>query len=277
MAGGNGGAASLTEASSAALSSSSSGGAAGASEPAASSSAGGTSGGDSVGCAVSDTLICEDFEGTDLGAIPSGWTRHGEEISVADDRAHSGKHSLKMGAIPVWERRIYRSAKVLGSAHWGRVYYQVQLPVPDAFVHSTLVALTGTGPTYGASEYRVVDTVKQAVDTPDVGSLHQYLYNVQPESNDEFGREGPYDQSFDDQWHCAEYHIDASNQSYALYVDGELELSFEDGEGAYERSDIPDSFDELRVGWINYQEAPPGFTAWLDDLAFDVNRIGCMR
>ena len=171
--------------------------------------------------------------------------------------------------------QVQDAAALLGSAHWGRIFYKVEPPVPDAFVHSTIVALSGDGPRYGASEFRVVDTVKQAVDTPDVGSLHQFLYNVQPENSGEFAREGPYDQAFDDEWHCAEYRIDASNQSYALYIDGAEELSFEDGAGEYDRSDIPETFAELKVGWINYQEAPPGFTAWIDDIAFGSERIGC--
>lgn len=236
---------------------------------------GGSGGGVSSGCADAGYLICEDFEATAVGDIPEGWSKHGDEVAVADDETHSGAHSLKLGAIPVWERRIYTDASVLGSAHWGRIFYKVQLPVPDAFVHSTIVALHGIGPTSGAAEFRVVDTVKQAIDTPDVASLHQYLYNVQPEDSGEFGRGGPYDQEFDGQWHCAEYQISAETQSYALYIDGALELSFEDGPGEYQDSDIPDAFDELRVGWINYQESPPGFTAWIDDIAFSGERIGC--
>jgi len=236
---------------------------------------GGVGGSGGGGCSSGDYAICEDFESTELGDVPEAWTQHGDAIGVADDVVHSGQRSLRMDAIPVWERRIYHDASALGSAHWGRIFYRVELPVPDAFVHSTIVALSGDGPRYGASEFRVVDTVKQAVGTPDVGSLHQFLYNVQPENSGEFAREGPYDQAFDDEWHCAEYRIDASNQSYALYIDGEEELSFEDGAGEYDRSDIPESFDELRIGWINYQEAPPGFTAWIDDIAFGSDRIGC--
>ena len=91
----------------------------------------------------------------------------------------------------------------------------------------------------------------------------------------EFGRGTQYKWYFDGEWHCAEYHIDASNQSYAFYLDGTEELAFENGEGEYSGTDIPDSFDTVRIGWINYQESPPGFTAWIDDVAFDDERIGC--
>jgi hypothetical protein len=220
-------------------------------------------------------VLCEDFEDTDVGDIPDGWERRGEEVRVTDVEAWRGSRSLELGAIPSWERRIAHDAAELGGAHWGRIHYKVQLPVPDAFVHSTLVALTGDGPTRGPSEFRFVDTVKQAIDTPDVGSRHNFLFNVQPENSGEFGRETSYDYTFDDEWHCVEYHVDASNQSYAFYFEGEQVLAFEDGGGNYDRSDLPDEYSQVRVGWNNYQEAPPGFTVWMDDIAFAHERIGC--
>jgi hypothetical protein len=227
------------------------------------------------GCAGRDFVLCEDFEDTDVGDIPEDWYRLGEEVAVADDEARGGERSLKLGAIPSWERRIGHDASELGSAHWGRIHYKMQLPVPDQFVHSTMVAFSGDGPMYGPSEYRFIDTVKQAIDTPDVGSRHNFLFNVQPENSGEFGRETSYDWTFDDQWHCAEYHVDSANQSYAFYLDGNEELSFEDGAGNYEDTDLPDSFEEIRVGWNNYQDASPGFTVWMDDIAFGLERIGC--
>jgi hypothetical protein len=227
------------------------------------------------GCSGTDFILCEDFESTDVGDIPDGWERRGEEVAVTEAQSRRGSRSLELGAIPSWERRIAHDASALGGAHWGRIHYLVDLPVPDAFVHSTLVALSGDGPTRGRSEFRFVDTVKQAIDTPDVGSRHNFLFNVQPEDSGEFGRETSYDYTFDDQWHCVEYHVDSSNQSYAFYFEGEEVLSFEDGAGNYDRSDLPDEYDQLRVGWNNYQEAPPGFTVWMDDIAFDDERIGC--
>jgi hypothetical protein len=233
--------------------------------------AGGTSG----GCAGKHYILCEDFESTKVGDTPSGWTKHGDASGVADDAAKHGAHSLKLGAISVWERRIYHSASGVGSAHWGRVFYKVQLPVPDAFVHSTMVAFSGNGPVNGPSEFRVVDTVKQAKDTRDVGSRHQFLYNVQPESHDEFGKGTSYDYTFDANWHCAEWHIDATNQSYHFYFGGVEKLGFDNGAGKYDGSDIPMSFGEIKIGWINYQDSPPGFVAWLDDIAVADTRIGC--
>lgn len=241
----------------------------------ASGAGGGGGGGKGSGsCAGRDLLICEDFEDTDVGEIPSGWTQHGN-AGVADDDAHGGSRSLKVEPEDSGERRIYHDATLLGSAHWGRIFYKVELPVPDAFVHSTMVSLIGDGPMNGRSDYRPIDTVKQDKNTRDVGSRHNWIYNVQIIGEGEFGRETSYDYTFDGMWHCAEYHIQASNQSFTFYWDGEQKLTFEDGAGNYDRSDIPDVFDELRVGWNNYQSASPGFTVWIDDIAFDDERIGC--
>jgi hypothetical protein len=234
----------------------------------------GGKGGGSGGCAARDLLICEDFEDVEVGEVPSGWTQHGD-ATVTDGDARGGERSLMIAPANDGERRIYHDATLLGSEHWGRIFYKVELPVPDAFVHSTMVSLIGDGPMNGRSDYRPVDTVKQAKNTPDVGSRHNWIYNVQIIGESEFGRETEYDYTFDGMWHCAEYHIQASNQSFTFYWDGEQKLTFENGAGNYERSDIPDEFDELRVGWNNYQSASPGFTVWIDDIAFDDERIGC--
>lgn len=226
-------------------------------------------------CAGHDYLLCESFENTENGEIPAGWERRGDEVFVSDESVYRGSKALKLDRKVSWERRIARDASVLGAAHWGRIYYRVELPVPDAFVHSTMVSATGVGPLNGASEYRFVDTVKQAVDTRDVGSRHNWLFNVQPEDVGEWARETSYDWEFDGQWHCAEYFVDSVNQGFRFYFDGGEALSFEDGAGNYDRTDLPSTFDELRVGWTNYQDAPPGFVAYIDDIAFDDERIGC--
>lgn len=231
----------------------------------------GATGGASGSCGAATYAICEDFESTDLGAPPEGWTKHGEASGVDDSEARHGQRSLKLGAIPVWERRIHHDATMLGASHWGRIYYKVGLPVPDAFVHSTLVAFGGEGPTSGSGEFRVVDTVK----TAGAGASHQFLYNVQPQNGGEFGATTGYDWTFDGEWHCAEWFVDATTQSFRFYFDGAEALTIENGSGNYANTDLPSSFSELRVGWINYQEAPPGFTAWIDDVAVGDERIGC--
>jgi len=220
-------------------------------------------------CAMGRYLVCENFESTAEGGVPAGFTKHGN-ASVTASQAARGTHSLKMAAASSGERRIYADAQNLGSGHWGRIFYRVDLPVPTVFVHSTLVALYGMGPVHGNEEVRVVDTVK------DANGKHQFLYNVQP-NGAEFAKGSPYDWSFDGNWHCAEWHIDAPTQHYSFYYDGAevTSITIDNGAGNYDGSDIPSVFTELRIGWNNYQSAPPGFVAYIDEVALDVNRIGC--
>ncbi len=141
-------------------------------------------------------------------------------------------------------------------------------------MHSTLVALAGNGPGIGVAEYRVVDTVQ------DANRNHQFLWNVQP-SGAEFGKGSSYDFRFDGEWHCAEWLVDATNQAYRFFIDSTevTQIAIANGAGndgtGDNRSHIPMSFTELRVGWNNYQSASPGFVAWIDELAIGASRVGC--
>jgi hypothetical protein len=233
-------------------------------------------------CDQGGFLWCEDFEATAVNAIPSGWSKHGDPVSVADDQAASGSHSLKIGPTDNGERRLYHDAMALPSTHWGRVRFKVKTPVPDAFVHSTLVAFSGRSPKPDMDnlEVRVVDTVKeskQGFNNDGNGSHFQVLYNVQPQSRSEFGHGSSYDWKFDDAWHCAEWYIDSAQQAYRFFLDGQeiKSVEFMNGAGNYDNSEVPSTFRDVRVGWNNYQAAPPGFTAWIDDFAIATQRITC--
>jgi hypothetical protein len=233
-------------------------------------------------CADGTYLVCEDFESTAVNAIPTGWTKHGDPVSVADDQASSGSHSLKIGPTDNGERRIYHDAMTFPSTHWGRVRFKVKTPVPDAFVHSTIVTLYGRSPKPDMDnlEVRVVDTVKeskQGFNNDGNGSHFQVLYNVQPQSRNEFGHGSSYDWKFDDAWHCAEWYIDSAQQAYKFFLDDKeiTDVEFMNGAGNYDNSEVPSVFSQIRLGWNNYQSAPPGFTAWIDDFAMATQRIGC--
>ncbi|HEU5075588.1 MAG TPA: hypothetical protein VFU02_15455 [Polyangiaceae bacterium] len=214
-------------------------------------------------------VLCEDFEATELAEIPDGWSLQGD-VGVASDQARSGSRSLKVGRAENGPRRITRSAMDFGSAHFGRIFYRVEQPVPSAFVHATFVSLGGND-----SEYRTVDTVKN-----DQGD-HQFLYNIQPAGN-EWGCGSDYDHRFDDQWHCAEWEIDAVSQTFRYYFDG-VELAEIGVSGGQSNASacgtppaIPSSFDDIRIGLYNYQAAPPGFVVWIDDLVISHSRVGCV-
>ena len=245
--------------------------------------AAGTNGGAGIGggslCTAGRYLLCEGFEGVNVGNnTPSGWSRTGN-ATVADDQAARGAHALKLtpAADKGYGFYTFGNAESFPAAHWGRVFYRVKTPPPDAFVHASIAAYQGDGPEIGASTFRVVDTVKMAAPT----STHQFLYNVQITGGSEFSKQGPYNWMFDGAWHCAEWFVDGANQAYQFYFDGAevTQMRIMNGAGNYgsgsNKTNLPMMFNDFRVGFITYQNAPPGFTAWVDEVAIDAQRIGC--
>jgi hypothetical protein len=226
-------------------------------------------------------IVSVDFESTAVGQVPPGFTKTGA-VGVVDDVAHSGKRSLRMDAAANGPRRV--TAKdpqlmaALGTSHWGRLYFKVQLPHPVPagegkfpVIHSTLVSGTAVSPSEkDPIEVRVLDTVMGPKGT------FQWIYNVQPRKRPEFAKGGKYVNEYTDQWTLAEWYVDHDTQTYRLFVDGEevTDVSYSKGKGKFEKAEIPAAFESLSFGWTNYQKADKGFVAWIDDVALSKERIG---
>jgi hypothetical protein len=227
-------------------------------------------GGSSSACAGKTYKLCEDFETGTAGAFPTGWTAlngYGSDsmkgVGLATDQFHSGAMALKSSSMVPGQQRVQRSLSALGATaakHWGRIFYKVISPSPkpsSGVIHVTMVALQGT------TEDRVVDTVEQ------MNGTHQWLFNI---PDDSCCTGSSYNWSFDAAWHCAEWYVDASTQSYRFFTDGTevTQIGFSNRSGAK-----MSSFTSVGVGVIFYQAPPSPFTVWFDDLAIDDNQIGC--
>ena len=221
------------------------------------------------GCAGRGYLFCEDFESASGSALPAGWVVGGGwmpgDPSVSSTVAHSGTRSLRSATATSGHHRAEHPLDSLGAAagqHWGRVFYRVATPafVPSSgVVHNTMVGLIGS------VECRVVDTV---IST---SGDHQFLFNI-PDDSCCVGSSYDY-QSYDGDWHCAEWYVDAATQSFQFFYDGAevTDLTFD-------RSDSNariEAFETVALGWRNYQEATTPYESYFDDLAIDDTRIGC--
>jgi hypothetical protein len=248
------------------------GGGGGASGGSSGAGSGGSSGGGVSGaCAGKTYKLCDDFESGTVGGFPTGWTGlngYGADsmrgVGLATDQAHSGAMALKSSSMVPGEQRAQRSLASLGATatkHWGRIFYRVVSPSPKpasgAVIHVTLAALMGT------TENRIVDTVEQSNGT------HQWLFNI---PDDSCCTSSAYSWSFDNAWHCAEWFVDVTAQSYRFFTDGAevTQLAFTGRAGAK-----MSNYTALAVGAIFYQAPPSPFTIWFDDLAIDDNQIGC--
>ncbi|MFL5303698.1 MAG: hypothetical protein ACJ8F1_00725 [Polyangia bacterium] len=237
---------------------------------------GGAGGAVAGGCAGKTYKLCEDFESSTAGAIPTGWTvfkgyngkTNATDQAVATDAAHSGSKALKSIAASQGTGRVQKALSSLGATAnkpWGRMFYKVQSPsaVDNTHVlHTTFLSLMG-----GSTEDRVVDTVEtQGAHT------HQWLFNT---PDDACCTSSPYNWTFDDAWHCAEWYVDLTTKSYRFFSDSKevTEIAFANRSNA----EMPASYTDLILGATYYQtDTLTGpFTMWIDDLAIDDNQIGC--
>ncbi len=227
-------------------------------------------------------ILSEDFESTPVGQIPAGFTKSGA-VAVAEDVAHSGRHSLRIEPAERGPRRITKQGPeiaALGGEHWGRLYFKVKLPTPApvvpegkkfAVIHSTLVGGKATSPLFNDPiEVRVLDTVLGPNGT------FQWIYNVQPKQRPEFATGSKYRFHYTDEWTLAEWYVDHATQTYQVFINGEEvpECTLHKGAGKFEGAEIPAAFESLSFGWNNYQAAAEGFTMWVDDIALSKKRIG---
>jgi hypothetical protein len=225
------------------------------------------------GCAGHDYLFCEDFESATPGELPPGWTvgfgwqSEDTRPEVSAAHAHGGSQSLRSAIAISGQRRAEHALDDLGvsrGVHWGRVFYRVEAPafVPSGgVVHNTMLALLGAG------EARVVDTV--------IGTSgdHQFLYNI-PDDSCCVGSSYDY-RTYDGEWHCAEWQVDRTTQSYRFFLDGTevTDIAFSHGAGSTRAA--MDEFQTVALGWRNYQTPDVPYDSYFDDLAFDDVRVGC--
>lgn len=233
-----------------------------------------------TGCAGKTYKLCEDFESSTVGGLPTGWTSFkgygtasAKDQQVASDQFHSGAKALKSTAGTKGTSRIQKSLSSLGATatkHWGRIYFKVQSPsaalpatVNNGYLHTTFVSLMG-----GSAENRIVDTVEQGPS-----HTYQWLYNL-PSDAQGSGTSSAYDYTFDEPWHCAEWYVDVGTKSYRFFYDSKeiTKLSFTNKDAAQMAN-----YTSIIVGTEYYQDATlnPAFVAWFDDIAIDDTQIHC--
>jgi len=98
-----------------------------------------------------------------------------------------------------------------------------------------------------------------------------WIYNVQSTDHGEFGSEGPRSaHPREGDWMCLEWSMDAAAQEARFWFDGvEVDYLHIDTE----RAEIP-VFDTFNIGFQKFQTSG-AWTVWVDEVAFDDQRIGC--
>lgn len=235
----------------------------------------GSTGEPGLGCANLDLLVCEDFEGEPLDGYPAGWGKRetgtwlGNTMGVSADDAYRGAQSLRIAGGENGAQWLSYNGGLGGLAteHWGRMFVRVQTPAPvpqGGVLHGDLFEARGP---YGEGNTNSVrwGTVENTE------GFFQWIYNVQ-RSTDEFATGTDYTYQWMDAWFCMEWHHDQVAQEATLWLDGVEVTAIT--QSAATNPEIP-VFDDISVGWANYQSAMPEFVVFIDEVALDDARIGC--
>jgi hypothetical protein len=233
----------------------------------------GDTSGTGIGCEGAPWLVCEDFEAATVGENPDGWDLRpsgvwgGGGMGTTDELAASGGQSFRLQSAETGAQWLTYMGDISAFAdgHWGRMYFRMSDPVPwpnDGVIHGDLFEARGNweGSTHQVRWAVINNPVMQ----------HNWGYNVQTSNAGEFIHETGYVYPWTQRWLCIEWHHDRVAQAATLWVDGEEILAVT----AADDPQIP-VFDDISVGWANYQPASPQFVVHIDDVALHSERIGC--
>lgn len=234
-------------------------------------------------CGTNDLTICLDFEGITPGSLPEGFSVEGSQNAVQivnNSEAYSGDSALRFDTS---SGGGFIKQNAVSGTHWGRLFYKMDtpLPSPGTWFHTTFVKSRG-----GNGEFRFVDTVQGPDSHQQRSGVFHYLYNVEP---GDIAIGGNYDRTFSERWVCVEWHINAQDQTFFFYEDGNEILLARDDNGMDALvatpsnatnatnlpgfTPVPETLDWLGFGVQNYQGG--NVKGWIDDIAVGDARIGC--
>ncbi len=234
-------------------------------------------------CAVAKVQLCEDFESGALDATT--WTTRGTKPVIDEMQKARGAKALHLtitgaGLTGISEKKTFPA---VNNTYYGRAFvYFASLPAPAGtftYSHWTMLAASGTGVT---GEIRVGGQLQQ-------GGNH---WGVGTDNRTDANGTGDWTNSDKDpggkplavptaQWLCIEWmHKGATNET-RFWWDGVEHSSLytqpttAHGGNPTQPYLLP-QFTNLWLGWQEYQASTETFELWLDEIAIDKDRIGCV-
>ena len=233
-------------------------------------------------CADSGVQLCEDFEN---GMIDPAWTVEGTK-PVVDTMEHArGTHALHItqhgnGLSYIKETSTFPEAN---NTYFGRVFVyfkSLPAPLPDGgmtYAHWTMLAGSGTGQ---PGEIRVSGQLQNG----------RNLFGVGTDTGTDDAGSGDWTNSDNDpkgsptavplgQWLCIEWMHKGDTSETQFWWDGALHPSLSTTASMHGGNSNPyvlPQFTQVWVGWQEYQTSSEVFELWIDEIAIDSQRIGCV-
>lgn len=225
---------------------------------------------------TSDLLFCEDFEATSLDTTRWQIRTSGSDPEVDDTRAARGLRSAHFATMDngLSLLRTSEPFPVAGNRYYGRLFaWFDSMPTAPEWAHWTIA---GSETDADDSEIRVGGQYDNTINRFGVGSDHG------PTGNWITLDEDPGEPVPVRTWLCVEWLHDGTADVTDFWWDGlprpSLHTTATDhgGESGTEYR-MPD-IDSMFVGWWLYQAdtAPDHFDVWIDEVAIDDERIGCV-
>ena len=230
-------------------------------------------------CAQANVQLCEDFESGQLD--PAIWTVVGTKPVIDGVQHARGSKALHImiggnGASYIKESKTFPAGN---NTYWGRmfVYFQALPVAPLTYAHWTIIAATGTGV---SGEIRVSGQLQSGVNHFGVGTDNRVDANGTGDwttsDNDPPGKPAAVPTG---QWACIEWLHKGDTNETRFYWDGTEHPSLHTTatvHGGNTNPFILPQFKSVWVGWQEYQTTTQPFELWIDEVAIDKERIGCV-
>jgi hypothetical protein len=235
-------------------------------------------------CAQANVQLCEDFES---GVLDTGtWTTIGGAKPVIDgvQKARGAKalHFTVMGS----GQSAIRESKTFpapNNTYYGRAFvYFASLPTPMTgftYSHWTLIAATGS---QVSGEIRVSGQMQNGMSYWGVGTDNRVDPNGTGDwTNSDSDPNGKPSAVPSGRWLCIEWMHKGDTNETRFWWDGVEHPSLytmpntPHGGNKTEPFILP-QFKNVWLGWAEYQPTMEPFELWLDEIAIDKDRIGCV-
>jgi hypothetical protein len=230
-------------------------------------------------CAGSELLFCEGFEADSLD--DSTWETMQSRPELDDARAARGAKSLHVhtgatGGSGLQTDKIFPRSE---GHYYGRLFvYFDALPESPQWAHWTIV---GANPASGSGEIRVGGQHDGDIERWGIGTDQGPTGDWTNLDKDPEGDVQPVALK---KWLCVEWLHDWENDVTRFYLDGDEHPSLATTADVEHlgNADVPYEIPELGSVWVgfwNYNQGKPvtpsEFDVWIDEVAFDDERIGC--
>jgi hypothetical protein len=232
-------------------------------------------------CANAGVQLCEDFESGMIN--PAIWTVAGDK-PVVDTMQHArGTHAMHItkagnGLSSIVEKTTFPEPN---NTYYGRLFvYFKSLPYPTAdggmsFAHWTMVGGNGTP----NGEIRVSGDLGPKGNLWGVGTDNQTATGTGDWTNSDNDPNGHPTAIPENQWLCIEWMHKGDTNETQFWWDATLHPSLSTTASMHGGNSNPfllPQFTQVWIGWDEYQTNTETFEMWIDEIAIDSRRIGCV-